>query len=341
MNTPKPGVIPVEPTPWPAPYKDRSAGLLIFGILTLLLGCLAGLFVPLMLFGQAAAARTGNPPTPVAALLPGMCVYGVLAVALIWLGIGSIMARRWARALLLIFSWTWLVMGVVTTLFMVFFMPKMLANTGAGTAEVGAGQHHSLGSAEIDTIMVIMLVVFGVLFVLLPAAWVFFYKSRHVQATCETRDPVTRWTDACPLPVLGFCLWLAFGVLMLLVMPVVGHGVFPFFGFFLSGAPGTLAYVVVAAVWGYCAWSLYKIEQRGWWLILIALCLFTLSSLLTYARHDITDMYRLMGYPEAMIEQMQKFDFLAGNHMAWLTALSMLPFLGYLLFIKKFLRPKS
>ena len=81
------------------PYKDRSAGLIVFGILTILLGCLAGLFVPLMLVGQAASARATSAPAPLSAILPAVLLYGILAVALVWLGIGSIMARRWARAL--------------------------------------------------------------------------------------------------------------------------------------------------------------------------------------------------------------------------------------------------
>ena len=48
MNEQNPSTPPIEAVPPPA-YKDRSTGLIIFGILTLLLGCLAGLFVPLML----------------------------------------------------------------------------------------------------------------------------------------------------------------------------------------------------------------------------------------------------------------------------------------------------
>jgi hypothetical protein len=65
------------------------------------------------------------------------------------------------------------------------------------------------------------------------------------------------------------------------------------------------------------------------------------SALLTFAQHDMMETYRLMGYPEAQIEQIQKSGLLVGNRMTWLMALSMLPFLGYLLFIKKFLRSKS
>jgi len=186
-----------------------------------------------------------------------------------------------------------------------------------------------------------MFLVFGVFFVILPAVWTFFYNSRHVKATCEARDPVTRWTDACPLPVLGFCLWLVFSVPMMLIMPIAGHCVMPFFGIFLTGVPAAMLCLAIAALWSYAAWLLYKLDVRGWWLILIALCVFMVSALMTLAQHDMMEMYRLMGYPEAQMEQMQKSGLLIGNRMNWLMAFSVLPFLAYLLFIRKFLRHKS
>ena len=337
MNEQNPGAAPAESTPLPMPYKDRSAGLLIFGILTILLGCLAGLFVPLMLIGQMASGKATGAPFPISTLLPAMFIYGILAVALVWLGIGSIMARRWARALLLIFSWSWLVTGLLVLVFMAFLMPKMLATMSSS----GTTSQPALPPGAVAGMMVGMFLVVGVMFVILPAVWTFFYNSRHVKATCETRDPVARWTDACPLPVLGFCLWLLFAVPMMLIMPIAAHGVMPFFGTFLTGVPGSMLCLAVAAIWAYSAWSLYKLEQRGWWLILIALSVFMVSALLTYARHDMMEMYQLMGYPEAQIEQMKKTGLLVGNRMTWLMGISMLPFLGYLLFIKKYLRSKS
>jgi len=66
--------------------------------------------------------------------------------------------------------------------------------------------------------------------------------------------------------------------------------------------------------------------------------LFVVSGLLTYAHHDLVELYQLMGYPQAMIDQMQKTGLLKGNFMNWMMALWSLPFLGYLLFIKKYLR---
>jgi hypothetical protein len=337
MNEQNSGVAPVESTPQTMPYKDRSAGLIIFGILTILLGCLAGLLVFVMLAGQAMSARTTGASAPLSTILPAISIYGVLAVALVWLGIGSIMARRWARALLLIFSWSWLGMGLFVVVMMAFFLPKVLANVSSS----GTIGHPAMTSSMIVGIMAGMFLVFGVLFVILPAVWTFFYNSRHVKATCETRDPATRWTDACPLPVLGLCLWLLFSVPMMLIMPLAGHCVMPFFGMFITGLPGALFYLAIAALWGYAAWLLYKLDARGWWLILIALCVFMVSALMTFAQHDMLEMYRLMGYPEAQIEQMQKTGLLVGNRMGWLMSLSVLPFLGYLLFVKKFLPRKS
>jgi hypothetical protein len=334
MNEPIPEITPVETTALPA-YKDRSTGLVVFGILTLLLGCLAGLFVPLMLFGQMMAAKAPNaPPVNHAVMLPGMAVYGLLAVALIWLGIGSIQKRRWARALLLIFSWSWLIMGICMTAVMPFVMSKAFANLPPN-AKTG---QPAMPPGAITGMVIGMTLFFFVAFVLVPALWIFFYGSRHVKATCEARDPVTRWTDACPLPVLALCLWTWLAVPMMLVMPLTGLAVMPCFGVFVSGLTGSLFCLVIAAVWGWAGWWLYRLDARGWWLIFVAMVLFTVSALLTYAHHDISELYQLQGLPQAQIDQIQKMGLFTGNRMGWFTVLCSLPFLGYLLFIKKYLR---
>jgi hypothetical protein len=324
--------MPVEPPAMPC--KDRSVGLTVFGILTILMGCLVGLMMLFMTIGMVAAARSQNASHPAPPILPVLFVYGPLAVTLVWLGIGSIMARRWARALLLICSWSTLVMGIFITAIMPFFMARVMVNLPAN-AKTG---QPPLPPGAITGMIVGMVIFFGLFLVVVPGIWVLFYISRHVKATCEMRDPVSRWTDACPLPVLGFCLWLAFYTLMMLVMPFWNHGVMPFFGMYLTGLSGMLFCLAIAAIWGYAGWLLYHLEVRGWWLILLVLVVSTASCLMTYARHDIIEMYQLMGYPQAQIDQIQKISLLTGNHMAWVTLFSMLPFVGYLLFIKKYLR---
>jgi hypothetical protein len=331
MNEPISIIDSLGSTPLPAPYKDRKVGLVIFGILTILLGCVAGLFVLLMFAGVATSAGTPN-AVPLSSMFFAVVIYALLAAALVWLGIGSIMARRWARALLLIFSVFWLVVGLLSIPMMAFIMPKALA-----TVPVAPGRP----AVSLGAVMFIVFMVLGVIFVAMPAAWTFFYSSRHVKATCETRDPVIRWTDACPLAVLGLCLWLGMSVPILAVMPLVGWGVFPFFGTFLTGLPGDLAYLLLAAFWGYAAWCLYRLDQRGWWLILIGTCVWLISALITYARHDVTEMYRLINYPEAQIEQIQKTGLMTRSALVGMTSAFMAVFVGYLVFIKRYFRTKG
>ena len=327
---------PIELTPPSAGYKNRSTGLIVFGILTILLGCVCALFVPLMIFCQVMAAKVTGAPPNFSTILPGVFLYGILAVVLVWLGIGSIKARRWARALMLIFSWSWLITGIVMTVGMACWLPKVFGNVPS----TGTPGRPAVPSAAIRMMLLSMLVMSTVTFVILPSIWTFFYGSRHVKATCEARNPVPCWTDACPLPVLACSLWLIFGAPMMLITPLTGHAVMPFFGTFLTGMPGAMLYLAGAAVLSYGAWALYKLNRRGWWLIFIALCAFFISNILTYARHDVTELYRLMGYPKAQIEQIQKSGIFTGNHMMWVSLFSTLPIMGYLIFIERFLRRK-
>jgi hypothetical protein len=181
----------------------------------------------------------------------------------------------------------------------------------------------------------------SIFFIICPLLWILFYKSPHVKATCEARDPVTRWTDACPLPVLALSLWLLPAASMMLFMPISAHGVMPFFGMFLTGLAGSLLCLVMAALWAYAAWLLYKLDVRGWWLILMVFLAFLVSTVLTYARHDMIEVYGLMGYPEAQIEQIQKTGLFSGHQMTWMMLFCMAPFLAYILFIKKYFQPKA
>jgi hypothetical protein len=102
-------------------YKDRSIGLWVFGLLTIGLGCLTALMI-LVIVGAQAMPIPNRPP--MATLVPTLGLYGMLAIALTWLGIGSIQAQRWARALLLIFSWSWLLTGIVALTMMALILPS-------------------------------------------------------------------------------------------------------------------------------------------------------------------------------------------------------------------------
>ncbi len=145
----------------PAGYKDRSTGLLVFGILLILLGALCALFVPLMILGQTmSASHTGMEPN-YRMILPGAVMYGALAVAFIWLGIGSIKARRWARALMLVLSWAWLVTGVTAFAFLAVLLPQLLKTATGGKPLSPPGMR--------TTLMAVAFVIWAVMFLVIPA----------------------------------------------------------------------------------------------------------------------------------------------------------------------------
>jgi hypothetical protein len=207
----------------PIAYKDRKTALIVFGILTIAMGCVMALFIPLMLFGATMAAKEPGASEMYKMMIPACVMYGTLAIALIWLGIGSAMARRWARALLLIFSWSWLVVGVIATASTAFVLPKAFAASAALQQQRGLPQ---LPASAQSIAMTIILIFYAVILILLPAIWIWFYQGKNVRATCEARDPRPRWTDRSPLPVVALSLWLAFGSLAMLALPFAYRGGF-------------------------------------------------------------------------------------------------------------------
>jgi hypothetical protein len=278
------------------------------------------------------AAQATGAPVAYRQILPAVAMYGGLAAAFVWLGIGSILARRWARALVLILAWLWLLTGVITVGFMIAFLPKILAASSSGSPIPAVAQ---------VMMLVVMLGILSVCFIVVPGLLVLFYRSPHVKATCAAQDPVTRWTEACPLPVLGLSLVLAFGAVSMLPM-LVFNCVAPCFGRLVSGPPGALIIFAMIAVWSYCARAVYRLQPAGWWTILIVFSVMTVSALVTFARVDLLEMYRLMGYPEEQIKQIEQYNFLfKGGNMLWLMSASVLPVFGYLLYVKKFFRQST
>ncbi|HEU6449387.1 MAG TPA: hypothetical protein VFV23_13225 [Verrucomicrobiae bacterium] len=265
-------------------------------------------------------------------LLPSMAAYLALMVAMIWLGVGSIMARRWARALLLIFAWVWLVIGIVTMAGMIIWLPKFFANI---RDNMPPNQPPMPGGAEIFVIG-FMILFLGFFFILLPAVWVFFYRSPHVKATCEARDPEARWTDACPLPVLVMPALTLFSLPLMVLIGLSGNCVMPFFGVFISGITAGAFCIAIGALSVYFSWLIYRLQPLGWWLALTAMVLFMISGWLTFARHDLAEMYQLMNFPPEQIELIQKTGM--PDLIRWFMPLSAAPFVIYLLFIKRYFR---
>jgi hypothetical protein len=254
-------------------------------------------------------------------IIPGAVFYLTIAAAFVWLGIGSIKCRRWARAMMLVLSWSWLIVGVISIAACAFIMPQIAASQpDAPTIWIG---------------MAIAGIILFIIFFIIPGMLVLFYRSPHVRATCERRDPVVRWTDACPLPVLAGSLWLGLGAASLFAMPLGYKAVMPLFGMLVSGPVASIFFVAMGVLWVWLAWGLYRLNASAWMTTLVAIVLFGISTAVTFMRVDIMDLYRQMGYPEQQIEQIKQFGFITSKTMAVWTVTSFLLILGYLLWIKK------
>ena len=317
--------------PAPPTYKDRRTGLVAFGIVQIVLGGFTALMIPLFLFSQHVMEQQqpGSVYGPSLALMMGM--YGTLALVLVCLGIGSIKARRWARALTLVGGWSWLIMGLFSLVIQAIMLPRILA----GSTPPGAAVPHT----ALVVAMVGMFLVMGIVFIVLPAAFVWFYGSRHVKATCEARNPRTSWTDGCPLPVLAMCLWLAVGAVSMFVMPLAGMGVLPLFGKLVSGPVAAAVFVVLGVAWAWAAWATYRRRMEAWWFVVGMMTVFGVSCGITFLRVDPLEIYRVMHYPEQQIELIRHLGIMTGPVMAWCSAGGAVIWLGFLLWVRRYFKP--
>lgn len=310
----------------PVVFKDRTVGLIVFGCVEVLMGGLCALMVPLMLVGMM-FQPPGGPSMDLRMMLPGMIFYCMVAVFFIWVGIGSILTRRWARAVMLVCSWLWLICGVLGMAVTIWMLPNMFD-------QMPPGQQMP---QEMVLVMQIMTGGFaGCFYVILPLAFVLFYRSEDVWATCQAADPRVRWTDRCPLPVLALVIMFAFGVFSLVWMPTYNFAV-PWFGDFLDGAAGAAVVLGVAAVEVYLVWGLYHRRVAAWWTAVLFVVVASVSGSLTVAQTDLMELYERMGLPPEQLDIIKQMGMIEQMNSAWWLGIpAAVAFLGYLVYAKRY-----
>jgi uncharacterized membrane protein len=175
---------------------------------------------------------------------------------------------------------------------------------------------------------------------LVPIAFVIFYSRKDVAETCRRRDPVERWTDRTPLPVLGAGVVFFTGALYLLLTGMT-MPMFPFFGRYLTGIAGSLCFIIMAAIDVYLAVALYRLQSSGWWIAVFATAIRLVSIALTYARADLMQAYSKMGMSDAQLQMLNSSPMLRGHVFLWWGLISMLAFFGYLLWLKRYFNAPS
>jgi hypothetical protein len=90
------------------------------------------------------------------------------------------------------------------------------------------------------------------------------------------------------------------------------------------------------ALWVYCAWATYELKPAGWWLMFATFAVFTVSSVLTFARIDPTQMYVAMGYPAQDVRAIASVPLFRGHAFGLIVSATMVPFIAYFIWIKKY-----
>jgi uncharacterized membrane protein len=318
-------------------YKDRSTALIVFGIIEIAGGGIAALFVPFSMLAILAAARKGNGLAGAGPLAVSAITYGMLAAILVTLGIGSTMARRWAQALNLILSWIWVIFGVVATVVLAFVVPSSfsLGMQRAAQQNPNAGNVSTGFMAAVVTFFIVFAAVF---LVFLPIVFLFFYRSRNVIETCRHRDPVERWTDRRPLPIIAFALAAAGGSAYYLITSVAVP-VFPLFGRYLTGLSATPLLLLFAVVDCLVAVFFLRLKVLGWWLALIFSTLRTVSLAITLVKVNISEAYSHIGWSSEQLEVMKATPLLRSGAFLWWPVLFMVLYLAFLVWLKRFFHP--
>jgi hypothetical protein len=309
--------------PLPA-YKDRSLGLLVFGIVEILIGAFCALLVPLSFFALTLLPSSLSSTGGLRSLIPSMVLYSVMAAVFISLGIGSIRARRWARDLMLSLSWVWLLTGICTLVFAWIFMPGLLRDLSGATA---------ISPEGILVVGLVTTAILGFIYVLLPGAFLLFYRSRNVAETCRERDPRAQWTDNCPPRLLTLTIVWALAAVSILVVPAYRF-VVPFFGVLIDGMAGALVWVLVLATCAAFAWGTCRRAPWAWRGAVIATLLSAISTCVTFARVTPLELYRAMGLPEDQIALLSGIALPEGWAMAILWALMWSTMIGYLVSVR-------
>ncbi|MFH0889430.1 MAG: hypothetical protein V1871_09520 [Planctomycetota bacterium] len=310
-------------------FRDRKIGLVIFGILEIIFGAFCALLVPFMMVGMILSATLNkNPDTSmsVGLIILSVLFYSALAVWFIWMGIGSIKARRWARALLLVSSWFWFISGINGLISILVLMPDMF------TQMAQSGQMPKEAAVIIKYVMLGFLAVF---FIIIPGVLILFYGSRNVKKTCESRDPQIRWTDKCPLPVLAVSLISVLWAVSMLFLGFFGWTI-PFFGYILNGIAGAGVVLALILLLSYIAWGTYKLSIKAWWCAMIVTIVWAISTGITFSSVSLLDFYAKMNFPKQQLEMMKQYSLPQYSNMALYFGIWVIAFLGYLLYIRRY-----
>ena len=256
------------------PFPDQRTGLIILGAIQILAGAGAIVMAALMVLLTLSELSTS-----VASMIPAAIFYLTLGAISTTLGVGSILARRWARDLTLVASWAAIAFGTFLTIMMALIMPR-ISTTVPG------------GEALPQALVWITTAVSTVFWIGVPALYAWFYGRESTRVTCQVRDRRTRWTESIPLPLLGAALILlisGFWSLFAFANPVLPLG-----PTILRGLPASLVSASLGIAMMVIAVGLLRRSHTSWLALMALLVIGIVTGAWTFASLDVRAYYAVM-----------------------------------------------
>jgi hypothetical protein len=307
-------------------YKDRRGWLVAFGIFEFLIAAFFLLMAVMMaVIVPRVPMPSGQPAFPPAFFLVIAGFYLAVAALFVAVGIGSILARNWARIVMIAISSLWLAFGVLGTISSAVLMPMILRQQEAILRQ----SHPETQPLNLGVSVIFVVIAFqALLMVAVPLIFLLFYVGKNVRATCQGNIAAAGAVAAVsapalpvpaavaaqpartpPVPVMILAAWYAFSGLS-----VVGALWLPMavvFGVVVRGVPGRLLMLGMGCVSLFCAWGIYKLRREGWWTA-VAFSVFGLvSGLATAIRLDMTsfnaEVYQAMGISPPAVDIFKMF----------------------------------
>jgi len=288
------------------PSKDRTVGLVVFGALEILRGIFCFTLAMLLLIVVSTNGLHGIKPIH---YWMSMGVLFHLTGWFIVMGMGSIKARRWARALLLVGAWVSIFFGTLVLALILYILPEIYSLLA------DSGLLPPMGALKILYFVVLVLLLLQVVF---PLVSIVFYGLKGVEATCERRNPEPCWTDRCPLPLLAMSIISITGCFSIVFAGTTNYTVF-FYGHVLNGVPGALIVAFISVACGYVGWGAYTRKMHAWWGAYALIVLVSSSMMLSFSEMDVAAMYDLMGYSEEQSAHLRGFYSLSSATLTFIS----------------------
>lgn len=278
----------------PDATKDRTVGLIVFGTVDILFGIFCFTLAMALLVVVSSAGLGGMKPAHFRMAMGFLCF---LTGWFCTMGLGSIKARRWARALLLVGAWMAVFFGTLAMALALYVLPEMY------TLMEGSGFLSPTAALGMLYFAIFVLVLLQMVF---PIIGIAFYGSGSVRAACERRHPAPGWTDRIPLPLLAMGFVSITGSLSIVAAAPTNYIVF-FFGHVVSGAAGFAVVALVSLACGYVGWGAFTRRMHAWWGAYLLVFMVSSSMMLTFSEMDMATMYAHMGYSAEQVENLRRF----------------------------------